>query len=125
MTTISNQYVQAACFATIILIAGCTDMKTPTTADVAVSTAAVDNASSAGGAEYAPLEMRSARDKLALANTAMKDKDYKKADDLAKQAQADAKLAQSKANTAKAQAAVNTLQDDIHTLQDQIDRANH
>jgi hypothetical protein len=102
--------------------AGCSSMKTPATADVAVSKAAVENASSAGGAEYAPAEMQSAREKMALANQAMAAKDYKRADDLANQAQADAKLAQSKANSAKAQAAANALQDDIRVLRDELNR---
>ena len=78
-------------------------MKAPATADVAVSKAAVDNAAGAGGTEFAPMEMSAAREKLVLANAAMKAKDYKLASDLANQAQVDAKLAQSKANSAKAQ----------------------
>jgi len=108
----------------VILLAGCSSMKTPATANVAVSNAAVNNASSAGGAEYAPLEMRSAREKMEQANLALKDKDYEKADGLAKAAEADAKLAQSKADTAKAQAAAAALQKDIQVLQDQINHSN-
>jgi hypothetical protein len=42
-------------------------MKTPATGSVAVSTAAVDTATGAGGAEYGPVEMNSARSKIALA----------------------------------------------------------
>ena len=116
--------LSAICCAGMILIAGCTSMKTPATADVAVSNAAVNNASSAGGAEYAPLEMRSASEKMEQANVALKEKDYKKADDLAKSAQADAQLAQAKADTAKAQAAAKALQADIQVLQEQINHAN-
>lgn len=114
--------VTVLCCAAAIFAAGCSSMKTPATADVAVSKAAVENASSAGGAEYAPAEMQSAREKMALANQAMAAKDYKRADDLANQAQADAKLAQSKANSAKAQAAANALQDDIRVLRDELNR---
>jgi hypothetical protein len=124
MNTISNQGRLAICLAVALFIAGCSDMKTPATANVAVSSAAVDNASTAGGSEYAPQEMRTARDELAQANIAMTNKDYKKADDLAKAAQADAKLAQSKADTAKAQAAAAALQSDIQVLQDQINHSN-
>ncbi|MET3109084.1 membrane-associated HD superfamily phosphohydrolase [Oxalobacteraceae bacterium GrIS 2.11] len=124
MNNNSKLSIIAACFATVVLATGCSSMKTPATADVAVSNAAVNNASSAGGAEYAPLEMRSAREKLDAANAAMAKKDYKKADDLAKAAQADAKLAQSKADTAKAQAAAGALQNDIQVLQEQINHAN-
>ncbi|HEY8024009.1 MAG TPA: DUF4398 domain-containing protein [Burkholderiaceae bacterium] len=114
--------VSVLCCAAAMFAAGCSSMKTPATADVAVSKAAVENASSAGGAEYAPAEMQSAREKMALANQAMAAKDYKRADDLANQAQADAKLAQSKANSAKAQAAANALQDDIRVLRDELNR---
>ena len=97
----------ALCGATLVLSAACSSMKTPATASVAVSAAAVDNASNAGGAEFAPVEMRAAREKMARSNQAMAAKDYKLANDLAIQAQADAKLAQGKANSAKAQTAAN------------------
>lgn len=113
------------CGAAVVLMVGCSSMKTPATADVAVSKAAVENAVGAGGAEYAPAEMRSSREKLALANQAMAAKDYKRAADLAKQAQADAKLAQGMANSAKAQAAADALQDDIRVLREELERASH
>jgi hypothetical protein len=99
-------------------------MKTPATASVAVSNAAVDNAAGAGGAEYAPAEMGSARTKMDLANKAMAAKDYRLANDLAQQAQADAKLAQGKADSAKSKAAADALQDDIRVLREELDRAS-
>ena len=83
------------------------------------------NAASAGGAEYAPAEMLSSRQKLAQANKAMLAKDYKQALTLADQAQADAKLAQGKANSAKAQAAADALQEDIRVLREELERNNH
>lgn len=113
------------CGSTLILAAGCTSLETPATSSVAVSKAAVDNAAGAGGAEFAPLEMHTAREKMAQANKAMEDKDYKLARDLANQAQADAKLAQAKANTAKAQAAATALNDDLQVLSDELKRANN
>lgn len=108
----------------VALTAACSSLKTPATADVAVSKAAVENATGAGAAEFAPAEMRSAREKIALANKAMAAKDYKLAIDLANQAQADAKLAQGKASSAKAQMASDALQDDIRVLREELDRAN-
>jgi len=108
--------------AALVLAVGCSSLKTPATADVAVSNAAVANAAGAGGAQYAPLEMTAAREKLALANQAMLAKDYKRAIELANQAQADAKLAQSKASSVKAQAAADVLQDDIRVLREELDR---
>ena len=124
ITNQSRQLMLSVCGAALILTAGCTSLKTPATADVAVSKAAVENAVGAGGPQFAPMEMAAAREKLALANKAMADKDYKLAVDLAAQAQADAKLAQSKANSAKAQAAANALQDDINVLRSELQRNN-
>ena len=112
------------CSFVAITTVACSSLKTPATADVAVSKAAVENAAGAGGAEFAPMEMTSAREKMALANKAMAAKDYKLASDLASQAQADAKLAQSKANSAKAQTAADALQDDIRVLREELNRAN-
>lgn len=108
--------------ASLALTVGCTSLKTPATADVAVSSAAVTNAAGAGGAQYAPLEMTAAREKLALANKAMLARDYALAIELANQAQADAKLAQSKASSVKAQAVADVLQDDIRVLREELNR---
>jgi hypothetical protein len=108
------------CAASMLGASGCTSLKAPATADVAVSRAAVDNAASADGAEYAPVEMRLAREKLALANKALADKDYELASQLAKEARADARLAQGKANSAKAQAAASALESDIRVLDEEL-----
>ena len=122
ITNHSRQLMLMVCGAALILAVGCTSLKTPATADVAVSKAAVENAAGAGGSQFAPMEMAAAREKLARANKAMADKDYQLAVDLAAQAQADAKLAQGKANSAKAQAAANALQDDINVLRSELQR---
>lgn len=123
MKTRLKQPLMLLC-AAVLLSAGCSSMKTPATSSVAVSNAAVANAAGAGGAEFAPVEMNAAREKMALANKAMTAKDYKLANDLATQAQADAKLAQSKAGSAKAELAANALQDDIRILREELDRAS-
>jgi hypothetical protein len=123
MTSQSRLRFVALLGASALVAAGCSSMKTPATASVAVSTAAVDNAAGAGGAEFAPVEMSSARNKITLANKAMAAKDYKLANDLATQAQADAKLAQGKANSAKAKTAADALQDDIRVLREELDRS--
>ncbi|MBB1076690.1 DUF4398 domain-containing protein [Rhodoferax sp. 4810] len=122
MTTNSRRWLTALFGAAAMLAVGCSSLKTPATADVAVSKAAVENAAGAGGVQYAPVEMTAARDKMALANKAMLEKDYKLARDLAAQAQADAKLAQGKANSAKAQAAADALQEDIRVLRVELER---
>ena len=124
MTITSSRWLAALLGLAAVLAVGCSSLKTPATADVAVSKAAVDNAAGAGGVQYAPVEMMAARDKMVLANKAMADKDYKLARELAAQAEVDAKLAQSKANSAKAQAAAKALQDDIRVLRTELERNN-
>ena len=123
MKTYSKQSLTLLCSLALVLSVGCSSLKTPATADVAVTKSAVDNAASAGAAQYAPVELNAAREKLTLANKAMREKDYRLAVELAGQAQADAKLAQGKANSAKAQAAANALQYDIRILREELDRA--
>jgi hypothetical protein len=108
----------------VLAVSACSSMKTPATAQVAVSNAALDNAASSGAPELAAAEMGSAREKMARANQAMAAKDYTLANDLATQAQLDAKLAQAKANSAKAQSAANALQEDIRILREELARAN-
>lgn len=122
-TTLRMQSTSALC-GLAMLLAGCASQKAPATADVAVSRAAVENATSAGAAELAPAEMTSAREKMLRANQALAAKDYQAARDLATQAQADARLAQSKANSAKATAAADALQENIRVLREELDRAN-
>ena len=112
------------CALCIIALAGCSSMKTPATAEVASSRTAVEAAASTGAPELAPMEMAAARDKMLRANQALAAKDYRTAQDLAQQAQADAKLAQSKASSAKATEAASKLQEDIRVLREELERAN-
>jgi hypothetical protein len=107
---------------TLVLITGCSSMQAPAKTSIAVSNEAMSSAAGAGGAEFAPVEMDSARQKLALSNKAMAAKDYTLAKELATQAQADANLAQGKANSGKAQLAANALQDDLRVLREELDR---
>src|SRR4051812_11998496 len=92
-----------ACGAAVLLLSACaSQQQAPATADVAVSQHAVQNAVAAGAPELAPQELTSARQKMLMANQALAAKDYKRARQLATQAQADAQLARSKADAAKA-----------------------
>jgi len=124
MTMYARNWTPVLSGLVLLVAAGCTSLKTPATADVAVSNAAVDSASQAGAAEFAPLEMKSAREKIALANQAMARKDYKLAIGLASQAQADAKLAQGKANSTKAREQADALQQDIQVLRVELERSS-
>ncbi|NRR28616.1 DUF4398 domain-containing protein [Oxalobacteraceae bacterium] len=124
MKAMPNRFtLQLLCSAMLVLgLSACASQKTPATADVAVSRAAVDNATSAGAAELAPIEMQAAREKLMRANQALASKDYKLARDLASQASADAKLAQSKANSTKAVSAADELQESIRVMREELER---
>jgi len=104
-----------------IVIAGCASIPPPTE-QMAVSKSAIANAVSAGGSEYAPVEMRTAQEKMDRANRAMEKEDYENALWLAEEAQADARLAEKKAQSAKAQKAASVMQDDIRVLREEINR---
>jgi hypothetical protein len=106
-----------------VVIAGCASIPPPTE-QMAVSRSALANAASAGGAEYAPVEMRTAQEKMDRAGRAMEKEEYENARRLAEEAQADARLAEKKAQSAKAQKAASVTQDDIRVLREEINRKN-
>ena len=87
-----------------LVLAGCAG--NPPTEQYAVTQSAVNSAVSAGGTEYAAVEMKAAQDKFKQAEIAMHDKKYDEAKRLAEQAEWDARLAERKAQAAKAQKAV-------------------
>lgn len=105
-----------------LLMAACASNVPPPDARIAVATAAVAHAAAAGGTEYAPAEMRMARDKLQRATVAITARDNANADVLAEQAQLDALLAEAKAESAKARKAAVALQDGSRVLKEELDR---
>jgi len=107
--------------AATLLITGCASIPAPTS-QIAVSKAAITNANSAGGNEFAPLPFNAAMDKMDAAERAMTAQDYLRARNLAEEAQVDAQLATVTARAAKAQKAVGQLQDDNRVLRQEIDR---
>jgi hypothetical protein len=107
--------------AVAIVIASCASIPAPTE-QMAVSKAAVSNATSAGGNEFAPQPLKSAMEKMDAAERAMAEKDYLRARQLAEQAQVDAQLAVATARSAKAQKAARELQEDNRVLQQEIER---
>jgi hypothetical protein len=113
------RFVALGCAAAII--AGCASIPAPRE-QIAVSKSAIANALSAGGSEYAPVEMKNAQEKLDRANAAMAKENYEDARWLAEQAQADARLAEKKAQSAKARKSASAVQDDIRVLRDELDR---
>jgi hypothetical protein len=104
-----------------ILVAGCASTPPPT-AQMAISKTAVSNASSAGGTEYAPLQLKSAKEKLGAAEQAMVAKNYVLARQLAEEAQVDAELAVAMARSNQAKKAADAVQEDSRALHQEIDR---
>ena len=105
----------------LALAAGCASTPAPTE-QMAVSKSAIANAVSAGGAEYAAVEMKSAQDKMDRANRAMAKEDYEVARALAEEAQTDARLAEKKAQSEKAQKAAVVMQEDARVLREELNR---
>lgn len=104
-----------------IFMAGCASTPPPLE-QMAVSRAEVSNANSAGGNEFAPIQLKSAMEKMDAAERAMAEKNYVLARQLAEQAQVDAQLAGATARSAKAQKAADALQEDSRVLRKEIDR---
>lgn len=107
--------------AAIVLIAGCASTPAPTE-QMAVSKAAISNAMSAGGNQFAPVQLKSAMDKMDAAERAMAEKNYELALRLAEQAEVDARLAAEMARSAKARQAADAVQEDIRVLRQEIER---
>lgn len=104
-----------------MLMLGCASMPPPTE-QMAVSKATVSRATSVGGNEFAPVELRSATEKMNAAEQAMDNEEYLKARRLAEQAQVDAKLAETRAALAKAQLAVKNAEESNRVLRQELDR---
>jgi hypothetical protein len=107
--------------AAAILISGCASVPPPIE-QMAVSRAALNNANSAGANEFAPVQLKSAMDKMQGAEQAMTAKDYPLASQLAEEAEVDAKLAGLTARSVKAQKAAEAIQEDSRVLRKEIDR---
>lgn len=106
---------------TAIFMAGCASIPAPTE-QFAVSKAAITSATRSGGNEHAPLELKSAMDKMERAEQAMQKEDYLLAGRLAEQAQLDAKLAETKTDLAKTQKTVDDTQESNRVLREEINR---
>jgi len=92
------------------------------TEQMAVASAAVADAVSAGGAEYAPGALVVAQNKLERGNAAIAAREYDDARRLAEEAEVDARLAAVIARSKKAQRAVAEVELGIQALRDEIAR---
>jgi hypothetical protein len=83
---------------------------------------AVSSAEHAGAAEHAPLELRTARDKLRDAQAALDERAHERAAMLAEQARTAAELAAARAEVAKANEANEELKRTVALLRDETER---
>ena len=100
-----------------MVLVGCAG--NPPTEQYAVTQSAVNSAVSAGGTEFAAVEMKAAQDKFKQAEIAMHDKKYDDARRLAEQAEWDARLAERKAQAAKAQKAVQDAREGVQDVREE------
>lgn len=105
-----------------LTLSGCASVPPPK-AELAVARNAVNTAVSAGGTELAPVEMRSAQDKLNGAENAMTQEEYTTARYLAEEAAVDAQLAERKARARKVQNAVDDARRGIEVLRQEMQRS--
>jgi len=107
----------ALALGTSVLLAGCAG--NPPSEQYAVTQSAVNAAVTAGGTEYAAVEMKSAQDKFKQAELAMQEKHYDEARKYAEQAEWDARVAERKAQAAKAQKAVQDARQGVNELREE------
>jgi len=113
-----------ACLVTlfIVVLAGCAVQAPAPDRQVTLATQSIVQAESSGAVEFAPVELKAARDKLSQAKLALNLQENIKAGRLADEAMVDANLAEAKARSAKSQKVVVELQESIRILQQEISR---
>ena len=94
----------------LMLMACATKIPAPTQ-EVALSRAAIEAAARAGAADLAPAELTLARQKQAMADTAMTQEQYDRALMLSHEVQVDARLAEAKARSRRADRAATELRE--------------
>ncbi len=105
----------------LLLMTGACATTNPPTQQLTETETVIRQASQIGAGDYAPLELRQARQKLEQARAAYNREDFDEAARLAEQAKVDAELAQIKTLSGKAQLAVRELRESIRVLQEELD----
>lgn len=108
-----------------ILLNGCSSAAPrPDDALIRAKTA-VDQATTAGSGQYAPVDLNTAGSKLQSANEEETKGNYKQAKYLAEESQVDAELALAKTQDAKAQEAANQVRQSNQALKNQVNQPNN
>jgi hypothetical protein len=103
-------------------LTGCASAPPPPTAQMAVAEASVQRASNASTAEGAAASLQIAVGKLASARTAMNNKDYELAKQLAEEADVDSQVAELRAQSARSSKAAQESKAAARALREELDR---
>lgn len=118
-----SPYIIALAAAGILVLAGCATPPEPPTQELQAAESAISNAEQARVADYASAELTMARQKLALANTAVRNNKMVEAEYLAVESQTHAEVALARAEELKAKAVNDDMQKSIDTLKQEMQRA--
>ncbi|WP_442969299.1 DUF4398 domain-containing protein [Pseudomonas sp. TUM22785] len=118
--TIRRTVLAALVAGSSALLVGCAG--NPPTEQFAVTNTVVKSAVSAGGPQYAPVEMKNAQDKLAQAENLLREERYDEARRIAEQAEWDARVAERKALATKAQKTLDDAQKGVQQIREEGSR---
>lgn len=119
----SNFRAFALTGALVLSLSACSSAPKPK-AELAMTASALQAAESAGAREYAPIELRLAREKQTLADKAMADEEYGRAKRLSNEAKVDAELAKAKTDAERSRIALREVQNSVQMMRQEIGRAN-
>lgn len=115
--THKKSLLAALALGSTLVLAGCAG--NPPTEQFAVTNTVVKSAVAAGGPEYAPVQMKEAQDKLARAETLLREDNYEQARVLAEQAEWDARVAERTAQATKAQKILQDSQRGVQQIREE------
>lgn len=118
----SGSFLRLAILAGIVVVMGACATTNVPAPDTSEAESMIRQAEEAGAQEYAPVELRKAREKVEQAKALVEQEKNAEALRMTEQASVDAELAMVKARSAKAQEAVKQLQETIEALRDEIER---
>jgi hypothetical protein len=104
------------------LLAGCAGNGTLPAEKIVAGEKSIEVAKASSAIVSAPVELKSAEDKLAAARAAMNEKEYEQAARLAEQAQIDADYARAKASTAKSKKAADDMRARVKALKQEVEQ---
>ncbi|MDO8962089.1 MAG: DUF4398 domain-containing protein [Methylophilus sp.] len=120
-SVITGKFIGTA-MVSLLLLGGCASKPVPPTAELQAAEQAITSAERARVADYAPVELSEARDKLSAARSAVQEEKMVKAQRLAQQSRVDAELASAKAEVAKARVVNEQMQKGTDTLKQEMQR---